>query len=203
MNFIDHRADIKNLLWRKYGRSSSGRRKDVGSRGLYIFSRDQLDVRFKVGMSSGVAGLYPRLDRQYRICYGYPNEFWLHYLVIVQTASDARYIEKEMLRVLKTVPNQTASNEWKILVNRQSLKEKLVSLLNNNPDNWANLVVFGRNGWKLFINAGESDIKVTDLNAPTDRAGRPTIRDNLPLEYTKEELRAIRVDSRGRTRASK
>ena len=75
MNFVKHLKDIENKLFRKdrFG-------------GCYVYSRDQGDDVFKLGMSE--VNLFGRV-KQAKSCYPYKSEFWLSVLVVCHENKDA------------------------------------------------------------------------------------------------------------------
>jgi len=171
MNFIKYEQDFKQILFKGKAKTKAGKDKDTFHRGMYIFSRDLDDVRFKVGLSYGESGLYTRLKNQYRICYAYPNEFFVHFLVLSLAPRQARQLEKKMLADLKTIPKETnstsnANNEWKIVSNREELKQKLRAMLNANKDLWFAVVVFNKKNMRVIDNT--RDLSELDLNKPSN-----------------------------------
>ena len=109
MNFISNRSDIKNLLLKGFRKTKHNRMKKTYHRGLYVFSRELHDPRVKIGQAFGEGGLYTRLNNQFRICYSYPDEFFIHFFIISATIADTMILEKLLLAKLRTIPKQGSS----------------------------------------------------------------------------------------------
>lgn len=167
MNFTENQKKFQQILYKGDGKTKSGKNKKLYHRGVYIFTREEDDRRYKIGMAFGESGMFERLKKQYRICYAYPGEFWIKFLVLTLEPSQSRKLEKKLLSVLKTIPNQVASKEWKITSTPEVLKQKLRKILNENKDLWFAVVVFSQQNMRVIDNTEE--IGFSDLNKPSNR----------------------------------
>ena len=96
MNFVKFSKDLKSILDKKSG--------------LYVFSREQVDKTFKMGMSE--QGLYKRLT-QHKSCFPFVSEYWLQYIILTDL-KDTRPLEKSFLnetKHLKTITVEEAKTE--------------------------------------------------------------------------------------------
>ena len=170
MNFIENETNFKKLLVSGTRKTKRGETKDTYYRGMYIFSRDLDDVRFKVGLAWGQGGLFERLKKQYRICYPFPKEFYIHFMVLSLTPEHARKVEKLMLSKLKTIASinnsSKANREWKIVNKREDLKLKLREMLNENRNLWFALIVFNTVVIKVLDNT--QALSTSDMNKPSN-----------------------------------
>ena len=110
MNFHKRHLDIKKLLLRPEKRKSKNpnkRDQEQFYKGIYVISRDadtdklSTDEKprymYKVGMAHGDGGIYRRMD-SYKMCFPYPDEFWMHFCIICPEAKDAERLEKVILK---------------------------------------------------------------------------------------------------------
>ena len=164
MNFKNNEKDIQKLLrsgtrtTRSVDPKKKGQKKPTYFRGLYIISRGEEDSTFKIGMAHGEGGLFTRL-KNYKLCWPYPKEFFVHYLVVCPTAKDAKSLEKAVLknkRSLKGIKKYPGaqgrvSSEYRVTASRTALKKVLMDAMDKNRDTWQSLVVFGKTKWKLKL----------------------------------------------------
>ena len=92
MNFKQHQEDIKRLV----SRGADGRGRFTAWKGVYVFSREANDKAQKIGVAYGTQGVYSRV-KHYKICYPYPDEFYLHMLILTDDEPSARLLERKIL----------------------------------------------------------------------------------------------------------
>ena len=80
MNFVNSLKDIQDKLFRKsrYG-------------GCYIYSRDEHDDTYKLGMSE--VNLFGRVKTA-KSCYPYRSEFWIHMFIVCHDKVNVRPLDK-------------------------------------------------------------------------------------------------------------
>ena len=185
MNYVDLESDIKKLLLYDDKRVSLGKTKkevDQHFKGVYVISRLEDDLTFKIGVSYGSGGLKPRLS-SYKLCYPYANEYFVHYIIVTGSDTDARKLEKLILadkRLENTVKNPTAqgkkSLEYKMVSDKDVLKHALIDSVNKHSDLWQIIVVFGSQGWTLVKNLTTA-VALPSLAKPTGKK-KPSLYDN-------------------------
>lgn len=170
MNFITYEDTFKQILSKGKGQTKSGKPKDLYHRGMYIFSRGPQDTFLKIGMAWGASGVFERLKRQYKICHGHPDEFYIHFLVLVLEPKQARKIEKKFLKMLKPIPheNNKKNKEWKSVLNRQELKDKLREMLNTDMNDWFALLVFSEKNVRVISSQTIEQLSYSDMNKPSN-----------------------------------
>ena len=94
MNYVDHLDDIQDNLFKRNKFS-----------GCYIYSRDQKDDTYKLGMSR--ASLFARV-KQAKSCYPYPSEFWLHMFIICENKSSVIPLENKLLKAKMLKKNRSS-----------------------------------------------------------------------------------------------
>jgi hypothetical protein len=184
MNFKKQEKKIQKLLLLPEKRESQGKTKKLVEqyqKGVYVFSKDLNDDNHKIGMSHGGGGLFNRL-KTYKICYPFPNEFYLQYLFICES-KNAKLLEKKILaRTDKLKHIQQAEDlgeekdegkhslEWRFTAKKDVLNSTIIEELNLNPTLWDYAVIFGAQSWKIK----KSPETVTNFQRPTN------IRDDRP-----------------------
>lgn len=162
MNFKNNEKDIQKLLRTGTRLSQSkdpekkGKKVATYHRGLYVISRLEGDTTHKIGMAHGEGGLFPRL-KSYKLCWPYPKEYYVQFLVVCPSAQDAKKLEKEVLknkRSLKHIEKNPeaqgrSSNEYRVTASREALKKALFDAMDRNRDTWEALIVFGENHWVI------------------------------------------------------
>lgn len=209
MNFNDHHLDIKKLLVRAEKRKSANPNKpdqEQFYKGIYVISRDQeIDknktLQYKVGMAHGDGGIYKRMDG-YKMCFPYPDEFWMHFCVITPKSQDAISLEKKILadKHMKPVknPRNTAQNtEYRTVIKKATLHNSLLRALKNNPKLWDYCVVFGEKGWKLLENSGADLVNSGALSKP------PNDFSKQPMLYSEDKDRIATETLKMRRNTSK
>ena len=197
MNFILHQKEIQNLLYTKGKKPYSGN---------YIYSRDEKDGVYKMGMSE--AGLFRRV-KQAGSCYPFKTEFWLHYLIISLDGtkskvkgkkSTTRKIEnylhaqsKDMSTVeiqKEDVEQGQRPREYRVISNKTNLYKLLKDTLNTHRDKWDWLVVFTVNGWHIIPNnrlaeSGKPIKSITMLKPKSKIYSKQPQIDSMPINSTK------------------
>lgn len=178
MNFNDYHSDIKKLLIRPEKRKSRNINKsdqDQFYKGIYVISRDkELDknekLQYKVGMAHGSGGIYKRMDG-YKMCFPYPDEFWMHFCVITPKAENAKLLEQKILadkhmKIVKNPRNTLQNLEYRTVLKKTTLHNSLLRALKNNPELWDYAVIFGKKGWKILKNTGSDLINSGAFSKP-------------------------------------
>jgi hypothetical protein len=184
MDFKKYEKQIKNLLVLPEKRKSatSSQMRNQYQKGVYVFSRDKDDEHHKIGNAHGYGGLFQRL-KSYKICYPFPNEFFLQYLFICDS-KNAEILEKIILaRTDKLKHIEKAEDlgdekdegahslEWRFTAKKDILNTTIMEELNNNPTLWQFAVIFGEKGWKIK----PSTNKITNFQKPAKlRDERPS-----------------------------
>ena len=193
MNFVEKEKVIQDLLKTSGGKNYSGN---------YIYTRDEQDTTYKIGMSQ--ASLFKRL-RQAKSCYPFKHEFWLRYIII---SLDGHYtkgsrsttitIEKALHTASKHLSTVTIQKEeeqgnrpreYRIFSNSTELPKLLKSTLNTHRKAWDYIIVFNRNGWHLIPNNRivKTPIKSIEILKPKSTHKQPEIA-SMPLTQTKMAL---------------
>lgn len=172
MNFVQHLNDIRNDLFRQNRFS-----------GCYVYSRDENDDTFKLGMSE--ANLYGRV-KQAKSCYPYKSEFWIQMFIVCHNRSHVRPLEKKLLiesKHLKKVDVENESTqgtiaeqgnrpaEYRLAGSKSNLNKAINTVLNENEGLWDEIVVFSKNGWVI---KKKSTIKILEQKSTTKNALQPT-----------------------------
>ena len=197
MNFVEHQTTLQTLL------SSLGGLRYSGN---YIYSRDEDDDTYKIGMSQ--AGLFDRLKGA-KSCYPFKSEFWLKYIIIslggfkkakgVKTST--AHIETSLLAESKHLSTKMVASEkpeqgnrpreYRIFARKNELYQLLKKTLNTHRNQWDFLIVFNANGWHILPNKqGIEYIKINPIKSitilkpkkPTE--SRPEIK-SMDLNQTK------------------
>jgi hypothetical protein len=173
MNFKENMEDLRQLLRKGTTKTSKGKNKATYQMGTYMFTRDFNDNHTKVGVSYGSGGVYTRL-KSYKICYSFPDEFYIQKIIISQTSDDAKEVERLILKSkrLKILENKGASKEWKIYNNTQVLNNVIKSVLDRNPNIWSHIIVFNVESWKIIRNTGHA---LKGLSRPSLRVGKKAL----------------------------
>ena len=180
MNFNKRHKDIKKLLLHPEKRKSGNPEKSDKEqfyKGIYVISRDEEtdkndQLRYKIGMAYGAGGIYKRMDG-YKMCFPYPDEFWMHFCIITPNAEHAKKLEKIILayKNMEKVknPRNTAQNlEYRIVVKKATVHDSLLKALRDNPKLWDYCITFGVKGWKKLQNTGADLIGSGVLSKPPD-----------------------------------
>jgi len=193
MNFVKNQKAIENLLKTSGGKNYSGN---------YIYSRDEQDTTYKIGMSQ--ASLFRRL-KQAKSCYPFEHEFWLKYIIIsldghytkgskstTTTVEKALHSASDHLTTVNMDKEKEEGNrprEYRIFSNNTELHKMLKNTLNENRKAWDYIVVFNRSGWHIIPNDRiiEKPIKSIASLKPKTAPKRPEI-ESLPLNKTKIAL---------------
>lgn len=149
MNFVKHLEDIQNKLFKRNRFS-----------GCYVYSRDQDDTTFKLGMSE--TNLFGRV-KSAKSCFPYKSEFWIHIYIICHDKSKVRPLEKKLLaesRHLKKVDVETEETkeqgarprEFRIAATRANLNMAMCNVLNKHKELWDLVIIFGEKGWVMHKN---------------------------------------------------
>ena len=169
--------------------SKSGKLVKQHFKGPYVISRHKDDLTFKIGIAHGQGGLKPRLQ-SYKICYPYKDEFYIHYIIITPTSTDAKKLEKIVLAdstLQSTLENPTAqgrkSKEYKMVTSYCDLKKVLTRALDNNSNLWTHVTVLGDNGWKIIRNVDGSAIKNLTKPKYTTKK-KPSLYDAVDVDLT-------------------
>ena len=198
MNFKKHEKKIKKLLVLPEKRSSKGANptqlRNTYQKGVYLLSRDKDDENVKIGMAHGYGGLFERL-KSYKLCFPYPNEYYLQYVFICNTSQNARDLERIILArtdKLKHIEESEEkqegrhSLEWRFISKKDTLNSTLIEELNNNPLLWDYAVVFSEKGWKIK----PSTEKITNFQRlPSSRDAKPSFGDIAKDDFIPGVLR--------------
>jgi hypothetical protein len=188
MNYTNYEASLGKLLLLPDTRlSKTGKEKTQHFKGIYVISRSKDDLTFKIGVAYGDGGLKPRLQN-YKLCYPYKDEFFVHYIIITATATDAKMLERKVLgdpRLSNTERNPVAqgrkSTEWKVLTSTSVLKKVLITAMDNNSNLWTHCVVFSDNGWNIVRNFDGSGVKHLTKPKYTSKK-KPSLYDNVDVD---------------------
>ena len=194
MNFVKYSKELKSLLDRKSG--------------LYLFSREQVDQTFKMGMSEN--GLYKRLT-QHKSCYPYISEYWLQFIILTDLPN-TRPLEKSFLnetKHLKTITVEESKTEqaarpreYRIFSTRTHMNKTVRNLLNNKDNKllWSHCIVFSENSWHIIKNISLTrsvSLPVDNINVLAQKSARLTSREPIEqvkaLPYDKSEVLIKRI----------
>jgi hypothetical protein len=178
MNFVGSLDDIRNKLFKRNRFS-----------GCYVYSRDQYDTTFKLGMSE--ANLFDRV-KQAKACFPYRSEFWIHMFIVCHDKTKVRPLEKKLLaesRHLKKVEVEKEDIkkkeqgirpvEFRIAATRSNLNMAVCNVLNENLGLWDLVVVFGENGW--VVHSSKTPLKSSMLD-PSSGKTKKSIEPGQPLK---------------------
>ena len=184
MNFNQYERDLKAFLQDSAGQPYKG---------VYVISRDKNDTSFKLGMAWGKKGLFGRL-KNYKLCFPYDGEYYLHWLVLCGTIADTKVLEKSILNhqhirnksvAWEHAPQARLSKEVKVLGSRDVLMNAFIDVLDKNRNHWIATVCFSDNNWKLCT--FERRIERGCFMKPSNtRNLRPTIESAF-TDYKKKE----------------
>ena len=213
MNFVKYGGDLQKLLHKKAG--------------MYIFSREQKDKTFKLGMSE--KGLFKRLS-QHKSCYPYTSEFWVQFIFLTDL-EHVRPLEKSFLKEtshIKAIKVEQANlddeekkkakeqkqrpREYRVFSTRTHLQSVVRSLLNTKDNRllWSHCIVFSENSWDVIKNISATKA----VNNPVDSVNtlamkskriesRPPIEPVKALPYKESEVKINRVLKKGSKIATK
>ena len=191
MNFVKYEKQLKELLTTSGGKFYSGN---------YIYSRDEDDKTFKIGMSQ--AGLWKRL-KQAKSCYPFKSEYFLKYVIISLDGHYTKGQQSTTINIEKALHNESKHlntvkmevdeieegkrpREYRLFANNTQLYNLLKTTLNKNRKMWDYIVVFNPNGWHLIPNNRRIDkpIKTITNLKPKSSYAKPKI-DSMALNKTK------------------
>jgi len=184
MNFKNNEKSIRKLLLLPNRRKTQSKdpkkaKRTVPTfyRGIYVISRREEDDVHKIGMAHGAGGLFTRL-KDYKLCFPFKDEFWVNLLITTPTAADAKKLERVVLkhnRFRNVEAHETAqgrrSLEYRITGSRASLNQAVMDALNKSPNQWTNVIVLNKWGWRVIENTGKV---ITGLSRPSQ--GRTTMK---------------------------
>ena len=187
MNFKDHEKKIQSFLKTGSRKSQGKTEKNVATyqRGVYVISRFLNDDYVKIGNAHGSGGLFQRL-KSYKICYPFKDEYFLQYLFICPSSKDAEKLEKHILSRkdklhdigVADVKNECVkaegrySKEYRCSATKNVMNETIMEELNKHKDLWSNVVIFGKEGWKIKTN--KEDVRSFQRNTSSFE-GRPKL----------------------------
>lgn len=178
MNFHKNQTNIQDLLrdgWRKKTHQNSITA--TYNKGVYILSVLPDDDTMKIGMASGLGGIYQRLAKQYKICFHSDEHYWLRYMFISPEkdfeytnnrncrkkkgiTSYANELECILGRAIGKLLKTSYSNEW-IKVTRISAFEgeiKRVLEQDSHRKLWTHVIKFYDDGWKIIKNSRDISV---------------------------------------------
>lgn len=190
INYVDFEKSLGKLLKLPDKRTSkSGKLVAQHFKGVYVISRKKDDLTFKIGIAHGQGGLKPRLQ-SYKICYPYADEYYIHYILITPTSTDAKELERIVLAdstlrntVQKSDAQGKKSFEYKMVSDKSTLKKALARALDGNVNKWTHAIVFGDNGWKIIRNVDGSAVKNLTKPKYTTKK-KPGLYDAVDVDLT-------------------
>lgn len=208
MNFNSHHKSIKKLLLLPEKRKSRNPDKPDQNqfhRGIYVLSRDRETdknnkLQYKIGMAHGAGGLYKRLG-DYKICFPYPDEFYLHFIIITPSSEAAKKLERVILKERKMEavknPRNTLQNlEYRIVAKKATLHDALLKALRDNTKLWTHIMVFGEKGWKTLNNDGCDKIGSGVLSKPPNDMSKKPLMGEVKCFVEKERIDMMRATSK-------
>ena len=200
MNYKSKYKHIEKLLRLHTRKNSKGKNTPTYHKGVYVYSRGLNDTTFKIGMAWGGGGIKNRMD-SYKICYPSSNELFLQMCVISFTQAGAKFLEKvilkdkrfdEMEAILVDGAKSRVPREYRVVTKRVTLYDAVSSALNDYPNLWSYVVVFGKDSWRIHANDGHS---VKGLYRPSNnRTVKPSLTGGViePLKKpTKKSVKQV------------
>ena len=181
MNYKTKYKHIEKLLRLHTRKDSKGRNKPTYHKGVYVYSRGVDDKTFKIGMTWGGGGMLNRMNN-YKICYPSKKELFLQMCIISFTQYGAKFLEKVILKdkrfdemdpIVIDGAKSRVPREYRVVTKRVTLYDAVSKALNDYPNLWSYVVVFGKDSWRIHANDGHS---VKGLYRPSNnRTVKPSL----------------------------
>ena len=191
MNFYKYskppNIELLKLLWSGWLDKNSKNKTSATFTGVYIINQDVDDANFKIGVAHGAStGIYNRISSQYKICWPFDDEFWLHFMILAPPGKPSKELEKLIIDSLDADPSKISySSEWKMVATKAKMRSKLAKLLNANKNMWTYCISFGTNSWKICKNTGRNIRIKKDMTVSKTAKSRPRVIN--PRDYDAEK----------------
>lgn len=195
MNYHENQTKLRSLLhsnWRR--KSNSKHLVSVYNAGVYLISQGKDSPFQKLGMASGLGGLYERL-KNYKLCFANTNEYWMKYMIIcprknIKVGNGKQSFARKMELLLGGGINSKSSahysSEWQINVVSHKLRLSIETILDANRKYWSYVLKFTEKGWVVVKNNQSINFNKTPTMNTTVINGivkKPKLADlkNLPV----------------------